>query len=87
MTFLSNRIEDIESEIVALLATRLPWGTPVSMQSKIVSDLGLDSAAIMDFVMDLEEKLGITVPLDESAEIETVGDLRKAVEALLRRVG
>ncbi len=81
---MANKVDDIESSIIELLAARVPAGRRVSMQAQIVRDLGLDSAAIMDFVMDLEERFGISIPLDQIAEVETVEDLRRAVESLMR---
>ncbi len=47
----------------------------LSDQTHIVNELGLDSVAIMDFVMEIEDRLDVSVPLDRIAEVETVGDL------------
>jgi acyl carrier protein len=47
----------------------------LSDRTNIVRELGLDSVAIMDFVMEMEDRLDISVPLDRIAEVETVGDL------------
>ena len=47
----------------------------LSDQTNIINDLGLDSVAVMDFVMEIEDRLDISVPLDRMAEIETLGDL------------
>lgn len=56
---------------------RVSTGSPVELsdQTNIMSELGLDSVAIMDFVMELEDRLDVSVPLDRIAEVETVGDL------------
>lgn len=80
-------VENIEAEIVEVLVGRLPAGVPVSAQTQIARDLGLDSVAIMDFVMDLEDRFDISIPLDRIAEVETVGDLSRAVEGLMRNTG
>lgn len=83
---MSGKLRDVvDSEVMRLLVARLPPGVQVSPDSKIASDLGLDSAAIMDFVMELEDTLGISISLDETTEIETVADLRRAVEALVQK--
>jgi len=82
---LSDKLKDVECEVVRLLLIRLPADVQVSLDSKIASDLGLDSASIMDFVMELEETFDISVPLDDATEIETVNDLCRAVEHLLQR--
>jgi acyl carrier protein len=81
---LANKVDNIEAEIVEVLAARLPAGVQVSAQTQIARDLGLDSVAVMDFVMDIEDHFDISIPLDRIAEVETVADLSKAVEALLK---
>jgi acyl carrier protein len=41
--------------------------------------LKLDSLAVMDLMMELEEKFDVTIPLNLVAEIRTVGDLAEAI--------
>jgi acyl carrier protein len=36
----------------------------------------------MDFVMELEDEFDITIPLDQIAEVRTVGDLANAVRLM-----
>ena len=81
---MANQIENIEAEIVKVVAARIPVGVQVSAQTRIARDLGLDSVAVMDFVMDIEDHFDISIPLDRVAEVETVEDLSCAVEALLK---
>jgi acyl carrier protein len=81
---LANRVDNIEAEIAEVLAARLPAGVQVSAQTQIARDLGLDSVAVMDFVMDIEDHFDISIPLDRIAEVETVADLSNAVEAILK---
>lgn len=81
---MAYQCDNIETEIVGILEARVPPGTPVSAKAKIARDLGLDSVAIMDFVMDIEDHFDISIPLDRIAEVETVDDLSRAVEALLK---
>jgi acyl carrier protein len=81
---LANKVDNIEAEIAEVLTARLPAGVQVTAQTQIARDLGLDSVAVMDFVMDIEDHFDISIPLDRIAEVETVADLAKAVEALLK---
>ncbi len=81
---MANKVDNIEAEIAEVLAARLPAGVQVTAQTQIARDLGLDSVAVMDFVMDIEDHFDISIPLDRIAEVETVADLGKAVEALLK---
>ena len=80
---LTNNGGNIEAEIVELLAGRVPAGVHVSAETQIVGGLGLDSVAILDFIMDLEDRFDISIPLDRVAEVETVADLGRAVETLM----
>ena len=84
---LANQNDKIEAEIVSILEERVPQGTQITSQAKIARDLGLDSVAVMDFVMDREDHFDISIPLDRIAEVETVQDLPRAVEALLKDKG
>jgi acyl carrier protein len=82
-----NQLDNIEAEIVKVMSGRIPAGIQVSAQTKIARDLALDSVAVMDFVMDIEDHFDISIPLDRIAEVETVEDLSRAVEALLKEKG
>ena len=84
---LATQNDKIEAEIIAVLETRTPPGAQITPQAKIARDLGLDSVAVMDFVMDIEDHFDISIPLDRIAEVETVEDLTRAVEALLKDKG
>ena len=49
--------------------------------AKLIDDLGCDSLSAMEIVMDLEEKLGITVDDSEVEKIITIQDIINIVEA------
>lgn len=66
---------DILNDIVRLLEPFRKTATPISPATDISRDLNLDSLAVMDFIMDLEEKFDISIPLNLVPEIQTVGDL------------
>ena len=84
---MASQVDNIEAEIIQVVAARIPAGIQVSAQTRIARDLGLDSVAVMDFVMDIEDHFDISIPLDRVAEVETVGDLTSAVEVLLKEKG
>ena len=81
---MTNNATNIEAQIVELLAQRIPAGTHVSAQTQIVGGLGLDSVAILDFIMDVEDRFDISIPLDRVAEVQTIAELSRAIEALRR---
>lgn len=78
---------NIEAEILEELAGRVPAGVQLSAQTQIVRGLGLDSVAILDFIMDLEDRFDISIPLDRVAEVQTIAELSRAIEALTRATG
>jgi acyl carrier protein len=70
-------------QVVEALGSVAKVPGPVTMETHILHDLNLDSVAVMDLVMLLEERFDTVIPMDRLAEIETVGDLAR----LLARVG
>ena len=52
----------------------------ITLESKIVEDLGADSLDVVELLMSLEEEYGITVSDDEAGAIRTVGDLVALLE-------
>ena len=70
-----------------MLATRVPAGVQVSAETRVVTGLGIDSVAVLDFIMDLEDRFDISIPLDRVAEVQTVAELSRAIEGLMRPAG
>jgi acyl carrier protein len=73
---------DIRDTVFGMLRSKLEKPVALSDDTNIVDGLGLDSVAVMDFVMEIEDRLDISVPLDRIAEVETLGDLVDTVRAL-----
>ena len=70
-------------EIAKILSEQL--GIPqskVTLESRIVEDLGADSLDVVELLMQLEDNTGKTIPDDKVASINTVGDLIKTLETL-----
>lgn len=74
--------DDIIAEIARVLGPGLGPTVRITAETNVVRDLGLDSLAVMNFVMVLEDKFDVSIPLDRIAEIETVGDLAATIRAL-----
>jgi acyl carrier protein len=56
--------------------------TPITRDTDITADLDLDSLAVMNLLMQVEEKFDISIPLNLIPEIRTVGDLVQVIEQL-----
>jgi len=47
-----------------------------------MADLEIDSVAVLDVVMELEDKFDISVPLELVPKIKTIGDLTSQIAAI-----
>ena len=52
----------------------------ITKESRIKEDLGADSLDILQLLMTIEEDHGITIPDEELASFETVGDILAFLE-------
>lgn len=76
-------LDSIESDIIRLLGAKVGDDIALSADTKIVADTGLASVDVMDFVFELEDEFGITVPLDRISDVKTVRQLAEAVHGLI----
>jgi len=53
----------------------------VTEDAKFVTDLGADSLDVVEFVMEVEKEFNITIPDEEAAKLEKVGDAVKYIDA------
>jgi acyl carrier protein len=67
-------------QISKLLAPFNAAGKTLNADTDISSDLNIDSVAVMDFVMEVEDHFDIEIPLNVVSETRTIGDLAAVVE-------
>lgn len=77
-----NTSQAIFDKVCELLTPYNPEKRPISMQSGIVSDLEVDSVAVFDLVMGLEDHYDVSIPMEMVSDIKTVGELVNAVKQL-----
>jgi len=82
---MTDSSENIRVDVIAALKKILPRPAAISGATHIVQDLGLDSLAIMNFMLEIEDRFDISIPLDRAADIATVDDLVRAIEALVKQ--
>lgn len=73
----------VEGDIIRLLGEKIEGDLTLTADTNIVADTGLDSVSVMDFVFELEDEFGITVPLDRISDVKTVGQLTDAVYGIV----
>ena len=72
--------------VVAMITSQLPVkAETITPQSRLVEDLGADSANIMILIMDLESEFDIVVEDDALSTIKTVGDIVDYLEAHVQK--
>jgi acyl carrier protein len=59
--------------------------TPIMGETVIAKDLTIDSLAIMDMVMELEDRFDVSIPMSVIAEIHTVNQLADTILDLSAR--
>ncbi|WP_119458554.1 phosphopantetheine-binding protein [Rhodospirillaceae bacterium SYSU D60014] len=70
------------NEISRMLDSYRKSAAPITTETDITRDLNLDSLAVMDLMMELEEKFDISIPLNLVPEIQTVGDLTATIQKI-----
>lgn len=70
-----------KEEIKEMLAKQLRIDLDmIEDDSNIVTDLGADSIDLVEMLMIIEEKLGITISDEEAVELKTVRDVVNYIE-------
>jgi acyl carrier protein len=77
------------AEVIREICTHLePYQTgekPITGETVIAKDLTIDSLAIMDMVMELEDRFDVSIPMSVIAEIHTVDELTDTILKLATR--
>ncbi len=80
-----NRTE-IQQQVLDLLSHYQGRGAnraSLTEDSSLVDELNINSARMIDIVLDLEEKFGITIDDSKLPSLKNVGDVVSLVEGLL----
>jgi acyl carrier protein len=73
---------EIYDKICELLKPYNPKNHTIERSSGIMSDLEVDSVAVFDLIMELEDHYDISIPMEMVSDIKTVGELVLAVKGL-----
>jgi acyl carrier protein len=65
----------IRQAIEDALSTALPEVESLDWNATLTSDMGLDSVQIMNLVMEIEDNLDISVPVDILSDVSTLNEL------------
>jgi acyl carrier protein len=80
--------QDILATIIQAIA-RAAGAEPAELneQTRLVADLNLDSLAMFEIVIDLEEAFGLQISDEDIDKIKTIGDILEYVERAVNRPG
>ena len=73
---------EVMAEICHHLAPFQTGEKPITGVTVISKDLAIDSLAIMDMVMELEDRFDVSIPMSVIAEIHTVDQLADTIRDL-----
>jgi acyl carrier protein len=79
--------QEVQSKVVEILRPFVKSNTPVeqiTMETSILKDLKVNSARLVDIVLEIEDAFGIAVKDEEADQVKTVGD---AVNLILKSKG
>jgi len=74
--------DPIFQKVCALLGPYNRNNVAISRQTVIVSDLEVDSVAVFDLIMEVEDSYDITFPMETVSEMKSVGDLVGTIQTL-----
>jgi len=66
-------------KICKMLEQYNPSSMTLTTDIDITGDLQIDSVAVLDLIMEVEDEYGISFPMNLLSEIRTVGDLVQAI--------
>ena len=68
-------------EIIGIVAEQLVIEEDsITPESEIIADLNADSLAVVEMLMEIEEKFGVNVPDEDVPNLKTVQDIADYVE-------
>jgi acyl carrier protein len=76
--------QDILTQTYEVLE-RFSKGQQIDEETELVTELGLDSVQVMELLLEAEDRLDISIPLNILASVRTVGDLAQQLQQLVDR--
>ena len=74
-------MSEIESKVKEIIADKLGVDeADVKPEASFTNDLGADSLATVELIMEFEKSFNITIPDDQAEKIATVGDAIAYIE-------
>ena len=75
---------EIEAKLMELLEPFNRAGVALTPETRISSDLNIDSADVLDFVMEVEDAYDLDIPMNDLTDVHTVRELAALVRQRLK---
>jgi acyl carrier protein len=75
--------DHIGRDVLTILRRVCRRPVDLAAHNTLAADLGFDSLQTLEFVAELEDRFGITVPVEQVPRIQTVGEAVNCVRSLL----
>lgn len=80
---MENIVEEVK-QIIEKYAYDKKLVNESTLESKIISDLKINSARIVDIILDLEEKYDITIEDSVLEKLKTINDIVQLIQTKLK---
>lgn len=67
--------DGLVEQIIAIFQTAFPDAGVLTSETHLTEDIAVDSVRIMELLMALEDQYDTEIPLNELADVQTIGDL------------
>ncbi len=76
------RNADVEQVVREALQAVNPAAATLDRNARLASELGMDSAQVMDLIMEIEDRLDISIPVSTLANAHTLDELCAGIRRL-----
>ena len=80
---MQDRAGEIEGELKGMLSTYLGEGDEITRDTDLISDLKMESAQVMEFMVEIEDHYDIAIDLETLSNARTIADLAAVVTRAL----
>ena len=82
VTLTAPSLADIEAAIRDALVTIRPAAVDLSGNADLMQEADLDSIDVMDLIMEIEDRLDLSIPVETLAQARTIDSLRAGIHGL-----
>jgi len=82
VTLTAPSLADIEAAIRDALATIRPAAVDLPSTADLMQEADLDSIDVMDLIMEIEDRLDLSIPVETLAQARTIDSLRTGIHQL-----